>query len=81
MKTVQYFSDEYLERCRQATPEQILEFLENFRLMNSSQVDSKLISMKVPQPLLDSFRRRCEFEGVRYQSQIKVLMKDWLQGR
>ena len=81
MKTVQYLSDEYLDRSRSATTEQILEFLESFRLMNSSQVDSKLISMKVQQPLLDSFRRRCEFEGVRYQSQIKVLMKDWLQGR
>lgn len=81
MKTVQYLSDEYLERCRRATTEQILEFIENFRLMNRSQVDSKLISMKVQQPLLDSFRRRCEFEGVRYQSQIKVLMKNWLQGR
>ena len=81
MKTVQYLDDAYLEKSRSATTEQILEFLENFRLMNSSQATSKLISIKVPQPLLDSFRRRCEFEGVRYQPQIKLLMKDWLQGR
>ncbi|MEA1889258.1 MAG: hypothetical protein U9N50_05680 [Pseudomonadota bacterium] len=81
MKTVQYLNNEYLERSRSATTEQILEYLEDFRLMNSSQAASKLISIKVPLPLLDSFRRRCEFEGVRYQSQIKVLMKNWLQGR
>ncbi len=81
MKTLQLFSDEYLEQCREATPEQILEYLENFRLMNSTQAPSKLISIKVPQPLLDSFRHRCELEGMRYQSQIKVLMKNWLQGR
>ena len=81
MKALQLFSNKYLEQSRKATSEQILEYLENFRLMNSSQVTSKLISIKVPQPLLDSFRRRSEFEGVRYQSQIKVLMKDWLQGR
>jgi len=31
MKTVQYFSDEYLEQCKQASPEEILEFLESFR--------------------------------------------------
>jgi len=81
LKALQLFSDKYLEQSRQATPEQILEYLENFRLMNSTQVSSKLISIKVPQPLLDSFRRRCEFEGTRYQSKIKSLMKDWLQGR
>ena len=73
-------SEKYLERCRKATTEQILEDLESYRLLDSSQASSKSINIKVPQPLLDSFRRRCEFEGVRYQSQIKVLMKDWLQG-
>ncbi len=81
MKTLQLFTDEYLEQCRLATPEQILEYLESFRLMNSTQAPSKLISIKVPQPLLDSFRMRCKYEGTRYQSKIKVLMKDWLQGR
>lgn len=35
MRAVQYFSDEYLAQCRDATPEQILEFLEAFRLMYS----------------------------------------------
>jgi len=81
MKTLQLFTDEYLEQCRLATPEQILEYLESFRLMNSNQAPSKLISIKVPQPLLDSFRTRCDFEGTRYQSKIKFLMKEWLQGR
>ncbi|GMR05882.1 MAG: hypothetical protein BMS9Abin25_0459 [Gammaproteobacteria bacterium] len=81
MKTLQLFSDKYLAQSRQASSEQILEYLESFRLMNSAQATSKLISIKVPQPLLDSFRRRCEFEGARYQTKIKTLMKDWLQGR
>ena len=34
MRPVQFFNDEYLEQCRRATPEAILEFLESFRLMN-----------------------------------------------
>lgn len=33
MRPVQYFTDEYLERCKQMTPEQILQFLEEFRLL------------------------------------------------
>ncbi len=80
MKALQRFSDDYIAQSRHASTEQILEYLESFRLMNHKQVPSKLISLKVPLPLLDSFRRRCEFEGLRYQSQIKALMKGWLQG-
>ena len=80
MKPLQFFSDEYLEQCKDATPEAILEFLESFRLMNDTSTKSKLISMKVPQSLLDSFRQKCELEGVRYQTQIKKLMEQWLKG-
>ena len=80
MRPLQYFSDEYLEQCKGATPEAILEFLESFRLMSDTSAKSKLISMKIPQSLLDSFRRKCELEGVRYQTQIKMLMEQWLKG-
>lgn len=78
MKPVQYFSDEYLEQCKDATPEAILEFLESFRLMNSTTSKSKLISMKIPETLLSSFRAKCELENIKYQTQIKKLMEAWL---
>jgi hypothetical protein len=78
-KPVQYFSDEYLARCREMSPEEILGFLENFRqLRGEGRVASKLISLKVPHPLLEAFKRRCRLEGLRYQTQIKRLMSDWL---
>ncbi len=80
MKALQSFSDEYLTHCRQATPEQILEFLESFRLMQAKPSKSKLISLKVPEALLSTFRRRCELQGLRYQTQIKALMERWLAG-
>ena len=32
VRSVQYFSDAYLERCRRLTPAHILRFLEEFRL-------------------------------------------------
>jgi len=66
------------ERCKNADPEAILEFLESFRLMNDTSTKSKLISIKIPYSLLESFRRKCELDGVRYQTQIKTLMVRWL---
>ena len=77
---VQYFSDEYLARCRAMSPDEIVEFLENFRLLHGGEpLASRLISLKVPQALLDVFRQRCRLAGVRYQTQIKSLMSDWLR--
>jgi predicted DNA binding CopG/RHH family protein len=83
MKTVQYFSDEYLASCRNATPEQIIEFVENFRTLHfeieNQKSKSKLISIKVPQNLLQSFKYLCDKHEVAYQTQIKTLMKKWLE--
>ena len=82
MKPVQYFDDEYLARCRNASPLQIAEFLEQFRLMQGATVvsnpKSKLISIKIPQDMLTAFRAKCKLEDVKYQTQIKQLMRDWL---
>jgi predicted DNA binding CopG/RHH family protein len=80
MRPVQYFSDDYLQQCKDAKPEAILDYLENFRLMSSEPSKSKLISMKIPENLLKSFRTRCELENIRYQTKIKKLMEEWLQG-
>ena len=81
MKPVQYFSDEYLQQCQGASSEQVLEFLESYRLLQAPAAASKLISIKVPEPLLQAFRQKCELEGVKYQSQIKRLMQEWLEGK
>ena len=84
MKPVQYFNDEYLEQSSKASPEQILTYLEQFRLMQGAHkkrknLPSKLISLKVPEELLNAFRAKCEIEGHRYQTHIKTLMKEWLE--
>jgi len=80
MKPVQYFSDEYLEHCKNMTPEQIVRFLDDFRQLQGAQTEarSKLISLKVPEDMLRAFRARCDMEGVKYQTQIKKLMAVWL---
>jgi len=77
-RPVQLFSEEYLERCRKMSPTEIAEYLEGFRLLHEPTSPSRLISLKIPQALLDAFRNRCRIEGVRYQTQIKRLMAEWL---
>lgn len=78
MKPVQYFSDQYLEQCKSMSAEHIVEFLDAFRLMQQPAAKTKLISIKIPEPLLKAFRSKCELENLKYQTQIKTLMKEWI---
>ncbi len=80
MKSIQYFTDDYLEQCSKMTPGQIVKFLDDFRIMyfEVKAQKSKLISIKIPENLLESFRVKSKLNDVPYQTQIKRLMKDWL---
>ena len=82
MIKTQFFSDKYLEECKSLKSEEILEYLEKFRnlcaLEEGKRTQSRLISIKIPEDLLDAFKRRAKSEGIPYQAQIKRLMKDWL---
>lgn len=78
MRPTQYFTDEYLEQCRMATPTQILTYLENYRLLHSAEDKSKQISIKIPESLLSVFRQKCSLHDVKYQTQIKRLMQEWI---
>lgn len=84
MRPVQYFTDEYLEHCKKLSYEEIIEFLEQCRLLHEQTSEnksrSKLISMKVPEDLLSAFKTKCLLMGVPYQSQIKSIMRSWLRG-
>lgn len=80
-RPIQYFSDEYLEHCQKMSSTEIAEFLENFRLTYGEQPkESKLISLKVPENLLEAFKTKAKMRGVKYQTQIKALMQEWLAG-
>lgn len=81
MRPVQYFSQEYLERCRELSPEQIVAFLDDFQALHAAATmprKSRLISLRLPEPLLAAFRTRASLAGVPYQTQIKRLMSAWL---
>ncbi|MDZ4785028.1 MAG: hypothetical protein SGJ02_03015 [bacterium] len=81
MKPVQYFTKEYLTSCSKLSKTEIAQFLEDFRLMHAKSKKSsltKLISIKMPQDLLQNFKSECEKTGIKYQTQIKELMHAWL---
>ncbi|MEZ4754675.1 MAG: hypothetical protein R3A13_10285 [Bdellovibrionota bacterium] len=78
-KPVQYFDKKYLEHTKKLSADQIAEFLENYRLMHAKPSKSKLISIKIPEHLLNTFRSKCEQEGSKYQTKIKELMSNWLK--
>lgn len=78
MKPLQRFSDEYLESIRRVSPDEVARFLDEFRQIHAPARPSRLISMRVPEPLLASFKRKCKLEGTRYQTRIKELMVEWL---
>lgn len=78
-RPVQHFSDEYLQRCRELSPDDIARFLENFKRMHgTANSGSRLISLKVPEALLAAFKTQSRLRGVPYQTQIKNLMRSWL---
>ena len=71
MKAVQYISPEYLEQCKKMSADEIAEFLESYRLLHQASLaeeKSKLISIS-----------KCKLHGVKYQTQIKNLMLDWVR--
>ncbi len=79
MKGLQKFTPEYLEQCRKMSPDAIARFLDDFRMLHAPKAKSRLISMKVPEPLLSAFKARCRVEGERYQTKIKALMTAWVE--
>ncbi len=82
-KAVQYFSDDYLLQCREMSAKDIVEFIEGFRELQSNARKpsrSRLISIKIPEDLLEVCREKARLGGVPYQTQIKSLMKEWVGG-
>jgi len=79
-RPVQKFSEERLTLDQNITPEQALAFVHEFqRLVAGDEGPRKLISLRVPERLLQQFRAQAERRGVPYQTQLVALMRDWLR--
>lgn len=83
-RAVQKYNFEYVENSRKLSATDRIRFVEEFMKMSSAVLDAKktrksrLISLKVSEDLLQSFKTICLQENIRYQTQIKKLMRDWL---
>ena len=60
----------------------IVQFLEDFRNMMDPRArhKSKLISIKIPEPMLAAFKYKASQAKTPYQTMIKTLMAEWLAG-
>ena len=79
-KTLQRFSAERLRRDRALTPEQTLEFIEDFKsAMFDLDTHRTPISIRIPDNVLRAFKTKAQLEGRPYQSVIVRLMREWLK--
>lgn len=78
-RITQRFNPDSLEHTRQMTPTQIADFISDYQqVFFSNEGDKKLISMRVPEKLLNSFKAKAKLSNRSYQNIIVDLMRDWL---
>jgi predicted DNA binding CopG/RHH family protein len=78
-KGLQYFSDEYIKQCSKLTPDQIIEFIEDFQeLMAQIPEKKKSVNLRIEPSLLADLKSRADFEGIPYQEVIRQLIRDWV---
>ena len=80
MKPIQFASQAQITARGLDDVMPIAQFLENFKQLTDprAQYKSKLISIKIPEPLLAAFKYKASLEKTPYQTMIKILMTEWL---
>lgn len=77
-KAVQYFTDEYLEHCKKMSVQQIMQFLDSYRLLSFEPGKLQRLNMRMPENTLIAFKEKAKREGVSYQQKIRELMTQWV---
>lgn len=72
-----------IKKAQKLKPHEIISILEDYRVLSKTKSNFKkdktiLISLKVQESLLTEFKKTCEEKNLKYQTQIKALMKEWL---
>lgn len=88
MDKIWIFHRDYLRKCSKMKPIEVLNYLEDYKRSLSFKLESKdfiepqknsiLISMKIHEDFLIDFKNECAKHNVKYQTQIKNLMRAWL---
>lgn len=62
------------------TPTQAADFLEDYiNMVHGKDEPGQPISIRIPANVLRSFKVVAKSKGLRYQSQIVLLMREWLK--
>ena len=78
-KAFQAHSKLRLKQDARLSPEDIALFLENFQqVAHGQEGKGKLISIRVPEKLLEMFKQKAKRENFPYQTQIIRLMREWV---
>ncbi len=79
------FTENYLRDCQNFSAGEIVKYLDDFRALTVSSVatapkndKSRLISMRVEERLLETFRKKAGKEGYKYQTKLKELMRSYI---
>lgn len=78
-RPIQTFSDDYLKQCEKIPHAETIRFLEGFRSLHSERHTMKLISIKIEESLLNTFKFKAKQLGIPYQRLIKQAMRVWLE--
>lgn len=68
------------KKQKKLTPDQTLDFLDNFqKVMSGKDKKTKLISLRIPENILESFKVLTQEKNQKYQSIIVHLMREWIK--
>lgn len=68
------------KKQKKLTPNQVVEFLDNFQnVIHGRDKKTKLISLRVPENILESFKTLAKDKNQKYQSVIVQLMRGWIK--
>lgn len=75
---------DFIKQCAKLKSHEIIKILEDYRNLKDKPVETEkdesiLISIKVPKSLLGEFKKVCSSQGLKYQTQIKNIMREWLK--
>lgn len=78
-KALQLFTDERLASDARLSKDEIARFLDEFQAVaNGDEGPRKLISVRVPEKILNLFKERAKRDGWRYQTLLIDLMRKWV---
>jgi predicted DNA binding CopG/RHH family protein len=69
---------QFHKKSENLSHDQIVQFLDDFgKIVSGRDKKTKLISVRVPENILDAFKLKAQYQQKKYQSVIVQLMREW----